>query len=534
MGQVAEDSYESIFDAIKTVSVHYDGFYIKNKRIHLTYHYHINLQLYLEHINTLLSDKDNKILEYSMVCETGKKNNHQHSHIALKFDAPVRNVKWFRYKCPINPPSDPKYETPHFRKVTSADHWKNVLLYHQKDKNGVFTNTILPRRRNNIVPRQMEDRYIEEGPLGMINYVSDTNANEFSRLPHMINTVKLKLHEKRKDMKDDTTLTDQTMSNWMHYIVHFDIMKNDGVISWVFDPSNLEIRNDFAILLEHKFNALHFMSKDISRGMFNTVEERVLRNQKIKLIVFTIGDMNKPPKNFKETLMYLRMGRIYSKNNCLKLGYKPKILVLSNRPPDLSDGILDDLIILSLNEGKIRYFFADDTGREREQQLIKAKQILTKKGEVGPLISKYEPPLALWPIENFPEASTYYMDIIDDLIRNYKIPRIVTELRLLTAIERRERRIEILSPSTLRQQLSLEPIPTSFVQRDRIHRSLFSHEVITGKAWVLVDIQARNMTSEEIQISKHLDIKNEIKRMSDKSVSNSIILSDFINTYSKK
>ena len=187
--------------------------------------------------------------------------------------------------------------------------------------------------------------------------------------------------------------------------------------------------------------------------------------------------------------------------------------------------------ILSLHEGKVQHVFADEKGREREAQLVETKKILTKRGNKDSIITKYEPPINLWPIENFPEASMYYIDIINELIRNYRIPRIVTELKLITPSEQKARRIEIVSPYTLRNNLSLELVPSD---NERIYKDLFDHEVYSGKAWLLVDIQSRNMTYEEKELTKNINLTTDLKRLTDKSVIRSKILNEHLKTYGEK
>ena len=115
-------------DFLKTID---DGkeFRLQNKKIHLTYKSHIPPEAWLSWLSKV---KDIKIESYSIVHEKGNiLTPYDHTHILINFGYTfqTRNSRYFDWKNPITGENI----HPNIKIVKTANHWKNVIVYHYKE-----------------------------------------------------------------------------------------------------------------------------------------------------------------------------------------------------------------------------------------------------------------------------------------------------------------------------------------------------------------------------------------------------------------
>lgn len=103
-------------------------FRIASKRLHLTYKGHIDLS---DLLNFLQTATGVKIAWWSGCWEVGG-TAYDHTHLGVEFleKLDVKNARLFDFND----------VHPNIKKITTKEHWDNILKYHQKDAKKFFTN----------------------------------------------------------------------------------------------------------------------------------------------------------------------------------------------------------------------------------------------------------------------------------------------------------------------------------------------------------------------------------------------------------
>jgi hypothetical protein len=106
------------------------SFYLKNKKLHLTYRTHLNPEEWLEWANK--NEKLPEIKFYSIVSETSDKTlSYDHTHILICFKESLKSKKANIF--------DFNGIHPHIKKVSKKSHYENCIKYHYKE-NKPYTN----------------------------------------------------------------------------------------------------------------------------------------------------------------------------------------------------------------------------------------------------------------------------------------------------------------------------------------------------------------------------------------------------------
>lgn len=499
-----------------------DGiFSLNNKRVHLTYSYHPDLQALLSHLHQIITAIGNKIITHSLVHETGNhkplNQPHPHTHVALEFEQQLRtkNTKFFDYICPTNPPSNPNFQHPHIRPVKYKNHW-NIICneYHRKENQPLTNYNYEESQTNTYDLHEAVSIYKELGENGIAEYINRTRPNDISRVDSICKTVKKFIQNENDELKKQDRLeqTKFELNPWHEQMIHHEIPNNDDrILIWIYDVVGNEQKTLFADYMECHHNAVIITvttSKDALCQLAGEVEKR--NGEPIKTVIFDIPRSAKNMEDLYETIELVKNGSFTSqkyKTKKIHLGCKPAVIVLSNTHPILKRCSVDRWKILTLRNGQIQHMFLDDEERDRHKEISKVISEMESKGITNELTKSYQEPFHMWPIETFP-AGKQYINLIQELLDTHQIPEIKMEYRPLTSEEILHKRILIKSYSELREKLFNDVDKSIVPFAEQTFRCIYYRELQKGYIWDVSDIGARPMTPEEI--TNHEANKNRI------------------------
>lgn len=517
---LAEDVMEDLLkDPVQKKS---GRFYIKNQKMHLTYHFHIKIDRFLKYIKELLATVDNGIKEYSIVHETGDKTvPHNHTHAAFWFNKSLEITLPTFFDYDDGNPENQKH--PNIKCVSNKKLFDDICDRYHKKENSPKTNRVRKQKQ--------ESKYVVE--CGKGQYYPTKEGLEACRTDNDVALLVAKCGAQRitqtgsyiiawKALKNKPEPPDTRelpmLKKWQKELLDYLLdTSNDRIIPWIVDVTggagksvlgDYMVRVHGAIVLTslNSSNALHTIRKYKDEGI------------PIRYIIINLTRTTGDYVGVYTIIESLKDGRFTSgKYDSINITIKPApcVCVMSNTKPDIERLSADRWDVMFLEREAIRHVFKGETAfaLHNEMKLMKKKREIPRKIEEKQNIEIEVRDLNLldakvWPIEAYDEGSIY-IGITDILLLVGKVGTIsytyrpLTEDEMWEGIKKIKTRKEILF---LMKNPHLKILPTSYLTDteqlilqdpyETVYHKLTRREIETGQT-VDIHFSYRDMTEPE-------------------------------------
>lgn len=324
-------------------------FKLSNKRLHLTYSYHLDVMNYHDWLSRKMAEERGvKIAVYSYVHETGMKKGKpfKHTHAALEFSKSVEitDSRFFDFVDELNPPEKSEWKHPMIVPVSKKPHWKHICeKYHAKEGAPRLTNYRDPSKTGLTIDElgdcngelltmmeTMEDKGVPLNQTGA--YIVAMDAVREGQLA-------------RVDLDEGLVAFDQ-LKDFQKELVRFCVNQAWGdnrMIMWILDPPGGAGKTYVQKVIEKFFQGMIITTPNIRDATYSVVQYQKEHGRYPKIIMMNLTKSTRTDiKSFYTLAEQFRDGKFTSekyKSRSVTMDEPPLVVVFANEAPDLgTDG----------------------------------------------------------------------------------------------------------------------------------------------------------------------------------------------------
>lgn len=383
-------------------------FRISNSRLHLTYKTHLNFEDWIR----WAENKFSKLIEYSMVHETGDENHsYAHTHIYVSFTKRIdsRRADVFNYK--LDEFNDywhnPEWESyrkdkdeknigihPEITPVTKDQHRDHLVNVYHKKEGTPFTNILsseeliikVQEEKKANCKKCRKEKYAKKHTCGLIEYTEEKPKKlglkelqekfntdpEFDAISYYagddiskISLVQRALPYVKKPIGEEPNVL---WRPWQMDVLEIlsKTCTNDRLILWFVDITGNGGKSKFTEHLEMFYNIMFLQDLKLSTVACRIRAAYEKGGNEINTIIIDLPRGYKMEKEHYNTLEYLKSGKITSeKYDSAKINFTgsynkpPHVLVFSNEVPDVDRLTPDKLGIHALDRKGVDITFSN-------------------------------------------------------------------------------------------------------------------------------------------------------------------------------
>jgi len=327
---------------------------IQNKRLHLTYKKHFDLDEYNDWLQEKLGEHDAELelSVFSYVQETGKDKEvpYDHTHVAIEFSKTltVRGMDFFDYVIRKQVEGgEPEYEIirPHIRSVANVSHWRHLMeKYHVKEGGLRKTNyePEVPRERKKLVGLTLPDLDAVEGEGRALVEAMSAKGIPMTQAGPLAKA--LELARQRPPPPSNQVIPEEELYDTQRELIAFMEAKAFGdtrIIAWVKDYIGGGGKSETIRYAEEHLKGMTITTSNVKDAKYAVVQFQRERGYYPEVIMFNLAKASRV-ENFGFYLLAeeFRDGVFSSDkygSRTVRMNPPPLVLIFANFAPELGD-----------------------------------------------------------------------------------------------------------------------------------------------------------------------------------------------------